>query len=73
MNMRVCNTISHIINASVPLAVNMYTQKNKRSVQKMKLNREILTDMGYADSIVFSNPDYDDAIIGISHDDRVIL
>ena len=39
----------------------------------MKLNREILTDMGYADSIVFSNPDYDDAIIGISHDDRVIL
>ena len=38
----------------------------------MKLNREILTDMGYADSIVFANPDYDDAIIGISHDDRVI-
>ena len=38
----------------------------------MKLNREILVDMGYADSIIFTNPDYDDAIIGISHDDRVI-
>ena len=38
----------------------------------MKLNREILDNMGYTDSIVFRNPDYDDAIIGISHDDRVI-
>ena len=38
----------------------------------MKLNREILDDMGYTDSIIFTNPDYDDAIIGISHDDRVI-
>ena len=38
----------------------------------MKLNRELLVDMGYADSIIFTNPDYDDAIIGISHDDRVI-
>ena len=38
----------------------------------MKLNREILNDMGYVDSVVFTNPDYDDAIIGISHDDRVI-
>ena len=38
----------------------------------MKLNREILDDMGYTDSIIFTNPDYDDAIIGVSHDDRVI-
>ena len=38
----------------------------------MKLNREILDDMGYTDSVIFRNPDYDDAIIGISHDDRVI-
>ena len=38
----------------------------------MKLNREILNDMGYVDSVVFTNPDYDDAIVGISHDDRVI-
>lgn len=38
----------------------------------MKQNREILDDMGYTDSIIFTNPDYDDAIIGVSHDDRVI-
>lgn len=38
----------------------------------MKLNRDILNDMGYDNSTIFTNPDYDDAIIGISHDDRVI-
>lgn len=38
----------------------------------MKQNREILDEMGYTDSIIFTNPDYDDAIIGVSHDDRVI-
>ena len=38
----------------------------------MKQNREILDEMGCTDSIIFTNPDYDDAIIGISHDDRVI-
>lgn len=35
-------------------------------------NKEILADMGYEESIVFENPDYDDAIIGVSHDDRVV-
>ena len=35
-------------------------------------NKEILADTGYEDSIVFENPDYDAAIIGVSHDDRVI-
>ena len=35
-------------------------------------NREILCDMGYNESIVFENPDYDSAIIGISDDSRVI-
>lgn len=35
-------------------------------------NRDILNDMGYEQLIVFDNPDYDDAIIGVSHDDRVI-
>lgn len=35
-------------------------------------NREILCDMGYDESIVFENPDYDSAIIGISDDGRVI-
>ena len=36
------------------------------------INREILCDLGYEDSIVFENPDYDEAIIGVSHDGRVI-
>lgn len=35
-------------------------------------NREILCDMGYNESIVFENPDYDSAIIGISDGGRVI-
>lgn len=35
-------------------------------------NREILEDLDYENLIVFENPDYDDAIIGVSHDDRVI-
>ena len=35
-------------------------------------NREILADMEYEDAVVFENPDDDDAIIGVSHDDRVI-
>ena len=35
-------------------------------------NRELLEDMDYEDLVVFENPDYDDAIIGVSHDDRVI-
>lgn len=35
-------------------------------------NREILSDLDYEELVVFENPDYDDAIIGVSHDDRVI-
>lgn len=35
-------------------------------------NREILEDLDYEELVVFENPDYDDAIIGVSHDDRVI-
>ena len=34
--------------------------------------RETLQDLGYENLIVFENPDYDDAIIGVSHDDRVV-
>lgn len=34
--------------------------------------RETLEDLGYENLLVFENPDYDDAIIGVSHDDRVI-
>lgn len=35
-------------------------------------NRELLTDFGYENIIVFENPDYDAAIIGVSSDDRVV-
>ena len=36
------------------------------------MNREILCDLGYEDSIIFKNPDYDEAIIGVSSNGRVI-
>ena len=35
-------------------------------------NRDILNDMGYEHVVIFNNPDYDDAIIGVSHNDQVI-
>ena len=35
-------------------------------------NREILCDMGYEDAIIFENPDYDSAIVGITDDERVV-
>lgn len=35
-------------------------------------NRQLLIDMGFDDFIVFENPDYDSAIVGISHDNCVI-
>lgn len=34
--------------------------------------REILCDMGYEDSVVFENPDYNDAIIGVTEEGSVI-
>ena len=34
--------------------------------------REILCDMGYDDSIVFDGPDYDEAIIGVTYEGRVV-
>lgn len=38
----------------------------------MYSKREIICDMGYEDAIVFDGPDYDDAIVGVSEDGRVI-
>lgn len=35
-------------------------------------NRERLCDAGYEESIVFENPDYDSAIIGVDDDGRVV-
>lgn len=35
-------------------------------------NRELLVEYGYEDLVIFDNPDYDAAIVGVSHDDRVI-
>ena len=34
--------------------------------------REAMRDLGYEELVIFDNPSYDDAIIGISSDDRVI-
>lgn len=34
--------------------------------------REILCETGYEDLVVFENPSFDKAIIGVSHNDRVI-
>ena len=36
------------------------------------MNREKLCDAGYEDSIVFENPDYDSAIVGVDEDGRVV-
>lgn len=38
----------------------------------MGKKRDLLNEMGREDLVVFENPDYDDAIIGVSHDDRVV-
>ena len=35
-------------------------------------NREMLCEMGYRDAVIFENPDYDSAIIGVSDDNRVV-
>lgn len=34
--------------------------------------RQLLCDMGYEDSIVFENPDYDSAIVGVSDNGEII-
>ena len=34
--------------------------------------RELLCEMGYEDSIVFENPDYDSAIVGVSDNGEII-
>jgi hypothetical protein len=36
-------------------------------------NRELLVELGYEDSIVFENPDYDSAIIGVTEDDDRVV
>lgn len=38
----------------------------------MVKNRDMLNEIGYENAIIFENPDYDEAIIGVSHDDRVV-
>lgn len=35
-------------------------------------NREILADAGYEDAIVFENPDYDEAIVGVTDEGSVV-
>ena len=35
-------------------------------------NRQLLCDLGYDNSIIFENPDYDSAIVGVSEDNKVV-
>ena len=35
-------------------------------------NREKLASAGYVDAVVFENPDYDEAIIGVTEDGNVV-
>lgn len=35
-------------------------------------NKDILLDLGFEDFIIFENPDYDFAIIGITDDNQVV-
>ena len=35
-------------------------------------NWERLSDAGYEDSVVFVHPDYDNAIVGVTDDERVV-
>lgn len=41
-------------------------------MEKKLVKREMLNDLGYEDSVVFENPDYDSAIIGTTEDNRVV-
>lgn len=34
--------------------------------------RDALCDMGYEDAIIFDGPDYDDAIVGVTEEGRVV-
>ena len=34
--------------------------------------REIICEMGYEEAVVFDSPDYDEAIIGVTEDGRVV-
>ena len=34
--------------------------------------RELICDMGYEEAVVFDDPEYDDAIIGVTEDGRVV-
>ena len=36
-------------------------------MEKERKNRDLLVEMGREELIVFENPDYDSAIIGVSH------
>ncbi len=35
-------------------------------------NRDLIVENGYEGVTIFENPNYDSAIVGMSHDDRVI-
>lgn len=47
-------------------------EEGTTNMNKERPNRDLLRELDYSDAIVFENPDYDAAIVGVSSDDRVI-
>lgn len=41
-------------------------------MEEKRENRDLLNEMGYEDLVIFENPDYDAAIVGVSEGRRVI-
>ena len=41
-------------------------------MDKPRPNRDLLVEHGYEEAVVFENPDYDEAIIGVDTDGHVI-
>ena len=41
-------------------------------MEENRSNRDLLNELGYEDVVVFENPDYDSAIIGVSEGRRAV-
>ena len=52
-----------------PLFTHIYRGKRK-GVKRMK--RDLIAEMGYDEAVIFDNPDYDAAILGIDTEGRVV-
>ena len=41
-------------------------------MEKKRVNKELLNELGYEDVTIFENPDYDEAIVGVDNNNRVV-